>query len=513
MSYLTDYEEIDGGYVAFGGNTKGGKITSKGTIRTGKLDFENVYFVKELKFNIFSVLQIKSSIALPDDANMPELEDISILEDSNEDVFGAEADLKNLESTFQKELCNTFEKLMHDKFQMSSMGELTFFLGLQVKQKEDGIFISQDKYVAEILKKFGLSKVKTTSTPMETQKPLLKDEDGEEVDVQIYRLMIGSLMYLTSSRPDIMFARIGKEFSDKETPLFPIMMGPNQVQIDEGSAQPTNTQHTPTFDMPPPKPKKTQKPRRAKRKTTKVPQPSESTDIVTDEAVRKKGVTVYSQGTSSGDGPRRKDTMGDTSAHTRVISSSDDEALDKEDTSKQERTDEIDADRDITLVNDQEIFDVDKDLQGDEVVVEQEVVADKEPSVDDAQVTAAATTIIIDDIILAKALKDLKNSKPKIRGIVIKDHEEPSESRTTTTTTTTISSKKSQDKGERARQEEESNITLIETWEDIQAKLDADYHLAERIQAEEQQELNEEEKAKLFMELLEKRKKNCCKKG
>ncbi|GJT22554.1 putative ribonuclease H-like domain-containing protein [Tanacetum coccineum] len=99
-----------------------------------------------------------------------------------------------------------FEKMMHKKFQMSSMGELTFFLGLQVKQKEDGIFISQDKYVTEILKKFGFTDVKTASTPMETQKPLLKDEDGEEVDVHLYRSMIGSLMYLTSSRPDIMFA-------------------------------------------------------------------------------------------------------------------------------------------------------------------------------------------------------------------------------------------------------------------------------------------------------------------
>ncbi|GJX36193.1 putative ribonuclease H-like domain-containing protein [Tanacetum coccineum] len=105
-----------------------------------------------------------------------------------------------------KELCFAFEKLMHEKFQMSSMGELTFFLGLQVKQKKDGIFISQDKYVAEILKKFGFTEVKTASTPMETQKPLLKDEDGEEVDVHMYRSMIGSLMYLTSSRPDIMFA-------------------------------------------------------------------------------------------------------------------------------------------------------------------------------------------------------------------------------------------------------------------------------------------------------------------
>ncbi|GKC08064.1 putative ribonuclease H-like domain-containing protein [Tanacetum coccineum] len=90
--------------------------------------------------------------------------------------------------------------------QMSSMGELTFFLGLQVKQKGDGIFISQDKYVAKILRKFGFTDVKSASTPMDTKKPLLKDSDGDDVDVHLYKSMIGSLMYLTSSRPDIIFA-------------------------------------------------------------------------------------------------------------------------------------------------------------------------------------------------------------------------------------------------------------------------------------------------------------------
>ncbi|GJV12099.1 putative ribonuclease H-like domain-containing protein [Tanacetum coccineum] len=86
--------------------------------------------------------------------------------------------------------------------QMSSMGELTFFLGLQVQQKEDGIFISQYKYVAEILKKFNYTDVKSASTPVDLEKPSVKDGD---VDVHIYRSMIGSLMYLTASRPDIMF--------------------------------------------------------------------------------------------------------------------------------------------------------------------------------------------------------------------------------------------------------------------------------------------------------------------
>ncbi|GKE73120.1 uncharacterized mitochondrial protein-like protein, partial [Tanacetum coccineum] len=88
---------------------------------------------------------------------------------------------------------------------MSSIGELTFFLGLQVKQQEDGIFISQDKYVVNILKKFDFTTVKTASTPLEPNKPLLKDEEAADVDVHLYRSMIGSLMYLTASRPDIMF--------------------------------------------------------------------------------------------------------------------------------------------------------------------------------------------------------------------------------------------------------------------------------------------------------------------
>ncbi|GJT50843.1 putative ribonuclease H-like domain-containing protein [Tanacetum coccineum] len=106
----------------------------------------------------------------------------------------------------KKSLCDEFKGLMHKRFQMSSMGELTFFLGLQVQQKEDIIFISQDKYVAEILKKFNFTTVKTASTPIETNKALVKDEEAEVVDVHLYKLMIGSLMYLTTSRPDIMFA-------------------------------------------------------------------------------------------------------------------------------------------------------------------------------------------------------------------------------------------------------------------------------------------------------------------
>ncbi|GJY11816.1 putative ribonuclease H-like domain-containing protein [Tanacetum coccineum] len=81
-------------------------------------------------------------------------------------------------SSTKKSMCTKFEECMHKRFQMSSMGELTFFLGLQVK---------------------------TATTPIESNKPLVKDEDGVDVDVHVYRSMISSLMYLTASKPDIMF--------------------------------------------------------------------------------------------------------------------------------------------------------------------------------------------------------------------------------------------------------------------------------------------------------------------
>nr|GFA71896.1 putative ribonuclease H-like domain-containing protein [Tanacetum cinerariifolium] len=93
-----------------------------------------------------------------------------------------------------------------DIMRISSMGELTFFLVLQVKQKEDGILISHEKYIAKILKKFDFLSVKTASTPIETKKPLVKDEEAADVDEHLYRSMINSLMYLTASRPDIMYA-------------------------------------------------------------------------------------------------------------------------------------------------------------------------------------------------------------------------------------------------------------------------------------------------------------------
>ncbi|GJT85009.1 retrovirus-related pol polyprotein from transposon TNT 1-94 [Tanacetum coccineum] len=107
-------------------------------------------------------------------------------------------------STFQN-LCDDLEKIMHDEFEIN-MGELNFFLGLQIKQIEDGIFFNQSKYIKEMLKKFRLEDSKPTKTPMSTKIKLTKNYEADSVDNTKYRVMIGSLLYLTTSRPDIIFS-------------------------------------------------------------------------------------------------------------------------------------------------------------------------------------------------------------------------------------------------------------------------------------------------------------------
>ena len=103
-------------------------------------------------------------------------------------------------------LCKDFETVMKQRFEMSSLGEMTMFLGLQIRQDSSGILLHQGKYVTDMLEKFGYQDSKEAATPM-AERPLLhSDPDGEPVDQTHYRSMIGSLMYLTASRPDILFA-------------------------------------------------------------------------------------------------------------------------------------------------------------------------------------------------------------------------------------------------------------------------------------------------------------------
>jgi len=111
-------------------------------------------------------------------------------------IFGATNEL----------LCKDFSSLMQSEFEMSMMGELKFFLGLQVHQADEGIDIHQQKYIKELLKKFKLDGVKPMKTPMSSSASLGKEESSKQVDQTIYRGMIGSLLYLTTSIPDIMYS-------------------------------------------------------------------------------------------------------------------------------------------------------------------------------------------------------------------------------------------------------------------------------------------------------------------
>ena len=104
-----------------------------------------------------------------------------------------------------KKLCERFVKLMQSKFEMSMMRELTFFLGLQVKQSTEGIFINQSKYTKDLLKRYGMESASPMKTPISPATKLDKDEQGKSTDSTQYRGMIGSLLYLTASRPDIIF--------------------------------------------------------------------------------------------------------------------------------------------------------------------------------------------------------------------------------------------------------------------------------------------------------------------
>ncbi|GKC63950.1 hypothetical protein Tco_1096548 [Tanacetum coccineum] len=217
----------------------------------------------------------------------------------------------------------------------------------------------------------------------------------------------------------------------------------------------------------------------------------------------------------------------------RLIESSRDEESLGEDASKQGRINAIDADEDITLVNDQDdadMFDVNT-LTGDEVLAEQEVAAKD-------------VNLTVDEVTLAQALAALKSIKPKVKANVIEEPIMPvsavsastkvSAAATTTTTTiltpkkgiviaelgtsttTTISSQPSQEKLQAEFDEEErfawekdeANVVLTKEWDVIQAKIEADHELAQRLQAEEQEELFIEEKAKLFQQLLEQRRKH-----
>nr|GEX38203.1 putative ribonuclease H-like domain-containing protein [Tanacetum cinerariifolium] len=238
-----------------------------------------------------------------------------------------------------KELCNAFERLMHEKFQMSSIGELTFFLGLQVKKKNDGIFITQDKYAAKILKKFRFIKFKNASTSMETQKHLLKHMMVKkscacaryQVNPKvshlyavkgIFRYLKGQLklgIWYLKDFPFDLVAYIDSDYAgaslDRKSTTGGCQFLRYRLISWQCKKQTVVANSTKKAEYKP------------KRKITVVPQPSEPMEHVVDEAVYKelddrlvRATTTASSlevENDSGGGPRCQDTMGDTIAQTR----------------------------------------------------------------------------------------------------------------------------------------------------------------------------------------------------
>jgi hypothetical protein len=104
-----------------------------------------------------------------------------------------------------QDYCDEFRKMMASEFEMSMIGELSYILGLQIKQMKNGTFMSEDNYIKDMVKKFRMEDAKAISTPMETNGSLDSDASGNMVDQKMYRSMIGSLLCVTTSRLDVMF--------------------------------------------------------------------------------------------------------------------------------------------------------------------------------------------------------------------------------------------------------------------------------------------------------------------
>ena len=108
-------------------------------------------------------------------------------------------------SNNQLEVQNFMEE-MKNQFEMSGLGEMNYFLGLEVYQSKDGIFFNQEKYAHEVLKKYRMGNCKSAPTPLVQNMKLSKEDGAEKIDASLYRSLIGSLLYLTASRPDLMYS-------------------------------------------------------------------------------------------------------------------------------------------------------------------------------------------------------------------------------------------------------------------------------------------------------------------
>nr|GEW06373.1 hypothetical protein [Tanacetum cinerariifolium] len=296
-------------------------------------------------------------------------------------------------------------------------------IGLQVKQKEDGLFISQDKYVTEVLRKFNFSDVKSASPPVNIEKPLVKDVDGDDVDVHLYRSMIGSLMYLTTSRPDIMYVVCKPTASEGFEQIIDFLnanpikyaLTVNLTIYSSCIKQFWATTKVQTVNGE----EKIQS--LVDKKKVIITKTCVRSELHLDDAKDEHVTTTSSDPLLSGEDRLKLTELMDlcTQLQSRVLdleTTKANQALEirslkrREDVSKQERMiADLDADERVALVdetqerNDQDMFNT-FTTAGVEV-----------------STVAITSQISIDEITLSKALIDIKTSKPKAKGIVMQE--------------------------------------------------------------------------------------------
>ncbi|GJT07459.1 hypothetical protein Tco_0841921 [Tanacetum coccineum] len=382
------------------------------------------------------------------------------------------------------------------------------------------------KYIFESMVKNVDSSVKFLMYPRFVQVFLVK---------QVGDMSTHDEIFVTPSHTKKVFGnmkRVGKGFSRAVTPLFPTMMVQAQQEQGEGLANPTDPQHTPTIAQPSSsQPQKKHKLRKPKKKDTRIPQSSVPSDNIAEEAINEENVPTHSNDPllSGEDRLKLKELMTLCTnlqnrvldlEHTKTTQALEIDSLkrrvkklEKKQRSrthglrrlyKGRKIHDIDADEDITLenVHDEDMFGV-NDLEGDEIVFESEV-ADKD------------VNLSVHEVTLAQALTALKTVSPRLiaKGIAFHEQEQAPTPIVTSQQPTQLDEELAlklqaeKDEEERLAREkdqkvEEANIV----WDDIQAKVKADYQLAQRLQAQEQEELSDIDKAILFVQLLEKRRK------
>nr|GEV05470.1 ribonuclease H-like domain-containing protein [Tanacetum cinerariifolium] len=507
--------------------------------RTPSLSFMKAFGCPVTILNTLDPLGTKDNVVdenrvygCADDSNIPNLEEIVYLDDD-------------------EDMCTEFEKMMHKKFQMSSMGELTFFLGLfQVTpnvlhlhvvkrifrylkgQSKLGLWYPKDLFNLEAYTDSDYAGASLDKSPQQELKvnvvrhklTTVVDVNDVEVlgycngqkhqwrvtdtrqggwkeDEVVYEKMHDSVERAASTATSLDWGIISK------TQFTTTLNEPSYIETSSGSG---------------PKRQETIRDAAAQTRSERVSKfsndpPLLRTGLAKEIANLKKGVKrLERKKKSRSHGLKRLYKVG---LSERVESSTEEECLGKEESSKQGRIEDIDDDDNITLVNDQEMFDADRDLQDI-------TTTDIEETISTA--TLITTDVTDDELTVAQALVEIKKSKPngatttttiiiptldstrpKARGVVRQELSE-----TPTTTTTIPKSSKVQDKGKAEIDEQdrllEEKAQLIEdeilSWDNVQAMMDADYELVARLQEEEQGELTIEEKSRLFVELIDKRK-------